>query len=107
MDDSKLVHSIGAFPLPIEVLPYGYTQVIRKLKEYSFNPKIRMKDGNIFVTDNGNYIVDLHIGKQMDIPDVYNKVIGITGVLEIGLFINMCKRIIVATDRGTKVIENK
>lgn len=107
MDDSKLVHSIGAFPLSIEVLPYGYTQVIRKLKEYSFNPKIRMKDGNIFVTDNGNYIVDLHIGKQMDIPDVYNKVIGITGVLEIGLFINMCKRIIVATDRGTKVIENK
>lgn len=107
MDDSKLVHSIGAFPLPIEVLPYGYTQVIRKLKEYSFNPKIRVKDGNIFVTDNGNYIVDLHIGKQMDIPDVYNKVIGITGVLEIGLFINMCKRIIVATDRGTKVIENK
>lgn len=107
MDDSKLVDSIGAFPLPIEVLPYGYTQVIRKLKEYSFNPKIRMKDDNIFVTDNGNYIVDLHIGKPMDITDIYNKVNGITGVLEIGLFINMCNRIIVATDKGTKVIENK
>ena len=107
MDDSKLVDSIGGFPLPIEVLPYGYTQVIRKLKEYSFNPKIRMKDSNIFVTDNGNYIVDLHIGKPMDITDIYNKVNGITGVLEIGLFINMCNRIIVATDRGTKVIENK
>lgn len=107
MDDSKLVDRIGAFPLPIEVLPYGYTQVIRKLKEYSFTPEIRMKDGNIFVTDNGNYIVDLHIGKPMDITDIYNKVNGITGVLEIGLFINMCNRIIVATDRGTKVIENK
>lgn len=107
MDDSKLVDSIGAFPLPIEVLPYRYTQVIRKLKEYSFNPIIRMKDGNVFITDNGNYIVDLHIGNPMDINDVYNKVNEITGLLEIGLFINMCKRIIVGTDSGTKVIENK
>lgn len=107
MDDSKLVDSIGAFPLPIEVLPYGYTQVIRKLKEYSFNPIIRIKDGNVFITDNGNYIVDLHIGNPMDINDVYNKVNGITGILEIGLFINMCNRIIVGTDSGTKVIENK
>jgi len=106
MDDSKLVDSIGAFPLPIEVLPYGYTQVIRKLKNYSLNPVIRMKDGNIFTTDNGNYIVDLHIGKPMDINDVYDKVNGITGVLETGLFINTCKRIIVGTDSGTKVIEN-
>ncbi len=107
MDDSKLVDSIGAFPLPTEVLPYGYTQVIRKLKEYSFNPIIRMKDGNVFITDNGNYIVDLHIGNPMDINDVYAKVTGITGVLEIGLFINMCRRVIVGTDSGVKVIENK
>ena len=107
MDDSKLVDSIGAFPLPTEVLPYGYTQVISKLKEYSFNPIIRMKDGNVFITDNGNYIVDLHIGNPMDINDVYAKVTGITGVLEIGLFINMCRRVIVGTDSGVKVIENK
>jgi ribose 5-phosphate isomerase A len=107
MDDSKLVDSIGAFPLPIEILPYGYTQVIRKLKEYSFNPIIRMKDGNVFITDNGNYIVDLHIGNPIDIHDIYNKVNGITGVLEIGLFINMCSRIIIGTDKGVKVIENK
>jgi len=106
MDDSKLVDSIGAFPLPIEILPYGHTQVIRKLKNYSLNPVIRMKDGNVFVTDNGNYIVDLHIGKLIDINDVYDKVNGITGVLETGLFINMCKCIIVGTDSGTKVIEN-
>ena len=106
MDNSKLVDSIGAFPLPIEVLPYGYTQVIRKLKSYSLNPAIRVKDGNVFISDNGNYIVDLHIGNPMDINDVYDKVSGLTGVLETGLFINMCKRIIVGTDSGAKVIEN-
>lgn len=107
MDDSKLVDSIGTFPLPIEVLPYGYTQVVRKLKEHSFNPVIRKKDNNVFITDNGNYIVDLHIGNLMDINDVCEKINGITGVLETGLFVNMCNRIIVGTENSVKVIENK
>ena len=66
-----------------------------------------MKDDSVFITDNGNYIVDLHIGKPMDINDVYDKVNGLTGVLETGLFINMCNRIIVGTNSGIKVIENK
>lgn len=66
-----------------------------------------MNDGKVFITDNGNYIVDLHIGNPMDVNEVYYKVNGITGVLETGLFINMCKIIIVGTDNGAKVIENK
>lgn len=107
MDESKFVDSIGAFPLPVEILPYGYTQVVKKLNEYALNPIIRTKDGKLFITDNGNYIVDLHIGKPMDIMSVYNKVRSITGVLEVGLFINMCKRIIVGTDNGVRIIENK
>lgn len=106
MDESKLVDGIGEFPLPVEILPYGYKHVIKELQDYSLNPKIRMKEEEIFVTDNGNYIVDLHIGKPMNINDVYNKVNKITGVLEIGLFINMCDRIIIGTSSGTKIINN-
>jgi len=106
MDDSKFVNSIGEFPLPVEILPYGYKHVIKKLQDYSLNPVIRINSDKFFITDNGNYIVDLHIGKPMDINEVYSKISGITGVLEIGLFINMCKRIIVGTDSGAKVIEN-
>lgn len=106
MDESKLVDSIGAFPLPIEILSYGHKQVLRKLKEYSLNPVLRMKDGKVYTTDNGNYIVDLHIGSPMDVDDIYNQVNKITGVLEIGLFLNMCKRIIVGTNSGVKIIEN-
>jgi ribose 5-phosphate isomerase A len=107
MDESKLVDKIGSFPLPVEILPYGYTQIIKKLDEYSLNPIIRIKDNKIFITDNGNYIVDLHVGKSIDIMYVYNKVMRITGVLEVGLFSDMCKRIIVGTDYGAKIIENK
>ncbi len=106
MDESKLVDGIGEFPLPVEILPYGYKHVIKELQDYSLNPKIRMKEEEIFVTDSGNYIVDLHIGKPMNINDVYNKVNKITGVLETGLFINMCDRIIIGTSSGAKIINN-
>ena len=107
MDESKLVDKLGAFPLPIEILPYGYQIVFKKMEEYGFNPKMRMKDGELFVTDNGNYIVDLHLGVPADIEDVKAKVNGIVGVLETGHFLKMCKRIIVGTDEGVKVIEAK
>ena len=106
MDESKLVPAIGNFPLPVEILPYGSGQVMRKLKGYGLNPVIRERDGKVFITDNGNYIADLHIGAPMDIQDVKAKLEGITGVLETGLFLNMCKRIIVGTKDGVKVIEN-
>ena len=107
MDDSKLVENIGEFPLPVEILPYGYKHTIKKLENYSLNPIIRIKENKIFITDNGNYIVDLHIGKPINISDIYSKISRIPGVLEIGLFINMCNFIIVGTNNEVKVIENK
>lgn len=105
MDESKLVESIGAFPLPLEVLPYGYKIVFKKMEDYGYNPKMRMKGDELFVTDNGNYIIDLHIGVPADIDEIRQKVNSVVGVLETGQFLKMCKRIIVGTDEGVKVIE--
>ncbi len=105
MDESKLVDSIGAFPLPLEVLPYGYRIVFKKMEDYGYNPKMRMKDDELFVTDNGNYIIDLCIGAPADIEEIRQKVNSVVGVLETGQFLKMCKRIIVGTDEGVKVIE--
>ncbi len=106
MDNSKLVDAVGAFPLPIEILPYGYTHVLRQMDELGLKPVLRVKDGKTFVTDNGNYIADLHLGAPMNIAEVAAKLQGMVGVLETGLFLNMCKRIIVGTDDGIKIIEN-
>jgi ribose 5-phosphate isomerase A len=107
MDDSKLVDAIGAFPLPVEVVPFGYTHVFKKIKNANLNPVLRLKDGKTFVTDNGNYIIDLHLTKPMDINSVNTFLKTLGGIVEVGLFINMCNRIIVGTDNGVKVIENK
>lgn len=106
MDETKLVDAIGQFPLPVEILPFGYTHILKRLIEFSLNPQIRTVDGEIYITDNGNYIVDLHIGKSLDIEDIKKKLNSITGVLEVGLFINMCERIIVGIDDQVKVIVN-
>lgn len=105
-DDSKLVDSLGAFPLPIEILQYGYTQTIKKMAAYGWNPVLRERDGKVFVTDNGNYIVDLHLEKPVDIQDVKQKLSTIVGVLETGQFLNFCKYLIVGSDNGVQVIEN-
>lgn len=106
MDDSKLVEHIGAFHLPVEIAQYGSKQAMAKMEEFGFNPVLRVKDGKTFVTDNGNFIADLHLGAGFNIEDVKNKISTIVGVLEHGLFLNMCKRIIVGSDDGVTVTEN-
>ena len=107
MDESKLVDKIGAFHLPVEIAQYGSKQAMAKMEEYGFHPVLRVRDDKTFVTDNGNFIADLHLGAGFDIEDVREKISGIVGVLEHGLFLNMCKRMIVGCASGeVKVIEN-
>lgn len=107
MDESKLVDHLGKFPLPIEILPYGYKVIYKKLERYGLNPVMRKNGDELFITDNGNYIVDLHLGVSADINEVKHKISSIVGVLETGLFLKMCTRIIVGTDNGVKIIEVK
>ncbi|MCI7124878.1 MAG: ribose-5-phosphate isomerase RpiA [Agathobaculum sp.] len=108
MDESKLVDQIGAFPLPVEIAQYGAKQAIAKMEGYGWNPVLRVRDGKTFVTDNGNFIADLQLGAGFAIEDVKTKLDGIVGVLEHGLFLNMCKRILVGCADGTvKTIENE
>ena len=106
MDDSKLVNSIGDFPLPVEILPYGYKITFQKLKELGLNPRIRLNGDELYVTDNGNYIFDLQLSASVDVYDIKQKLDNTVGVLETGQFLNMCNRIIVGTDNGVKIIEN-
>ena len=107
MDSSKMVDTIGTFPLPVEILPYGFTHIIRKLEVLSFHPTLRMNSDTPYMTDNNNYIVDLHLGKSFDIEYVSEKLKSISGVLETGLFLNSCDKIIVGINNEARVIENK
>jgi len=105
-DESKDVEKLGNFNLPVEILPFGYSHTIRKMEKLGLNPVLRLKDGKTLVTDNHNYIVDLHLGYGFDIDEVKNKLADIVGVVEHGLFLNMCDLCISGTPNGAVVIEN-
>jgi len=82
VDESKLVDVLGAYPLPVEVIPMAKSYVARQLVKLGGQPALR--EG--FTTDNGNYILDV---RNLDIPnpvELENKIDQITGVVTNGLF---------------------
>ena len=81
-DGSKLVPTLGKFPLPIEVIPMAQAQVVRALKARGGIPKLR--EG--FVTDNGNIILDVHGLAITDPPALETALNQIVGVVTNGLF---------------------
>ena len=64
-DRSKYVQQLGVFPLPVEVIPYGWKQVQRQLQaDFAIEAVLRMKDAQAFVTDHGHYILDCHFNSH-------------------------------------------
>jgi len=101
-DESKSVVQLGAFPLPIEVIPFGWQAIVRQLAELGSHPTLRTtNDHSPFVTDNGNYIIDCDFGQIDDPPKLEKTINRICGVVECGLFIGLADRIIIGKTDGT------
>jgi ribose 5-phosphate isomerase A len=99
----KVVAKLGVkFLLPIEVLPFGQRPVSLKLHEIGCEPFLRKaKDGSVFVTDNGNSILDCRFAAGIDDPAATEaKLRAIPGVIECGLFVGLASRIVVGHDDG-------
>lgn len=101
-DDTKLVKQLGAFPLPIEVIDFGWKQVQRAITtRYGISSTLRMKDGKPLVTDHGHYILDARFGQIAD-PAALNIALNtIPGVVDNGLFIQMATQLIIGYPDGT------
>ena len=82
VDSSKQVDLLGTFPLPVEVIPMARSYVGRELAKLGGQPNFR--EG--FVTDNGNWILDVHNLKIIDPPELENRINNIPGVVTNGLF---------------------
>lgn len=100
-DDSKLVDVLGAnTPLPVEALRFGYERTKYALEELGCLATLRTKDGEIFITDGGNYIYDCKFD-NIDDPDcLESRLNNIPGVIENGLFLNMASIAIIANKEG-------
>lgn len=98
VDDSKSVEDLGTFPLPVEVIPFGWEATATKVAKLGCDPILRKKDGEIFVTDNRNYIMDCNFNQILDPEKLHNDLKSIVGVVETGLFINMVTKLFVGRD---------
>lgn len=108
MDDSKLVPALGKFPLPVEIIRFGHKQLLKKMEALDLNPVLRTTEGKPYLTDNNNYIVDLYLGENFNITEIKTVLDNLVGVVETGLFLNVCDLIVVGFNQETKVyINNK
>mgnify|MGYP001219312008 FL=1 len=107
-DERKMVKTLGAFPLPIEITPFSYQATIRQLtKLLDCRVNCRMSGDNPVVTDNGNYIADAHCGPTLTEPvELEPRILAIAGVVQVGLFNNMCDVVILAKDSGVETMVN-
>lgn len=102
VDASKLVAILGVHPLPVEIVSFGYRATLLKLEELGYAGALREgNNGKLFVTDNGNYIVDIRFDVPCVDPETIDREIKtIPGVIETGFFINMAGRVIVGHADG-------
>ena len=104
-DSSKLVHQLGRFPLPVELIKMALPIVTRKLEALNLNPELRHHpDGSKFITDENNYILDCACGEITDPAKTAASIRGIAGVVEHGLFLGMASLALIAGDKGVAEI---
>jgi ribose 5-phosphate isomerase A len=113
-DESKWVSSLGRFPLPVEVVPFGLGATRRAIEAAvaavgCTGPALlrRAKDGHAFVTDGGHWILDAALERIADPKSLAERLDGIAGVVEHGLFIGLAHAAIVAGPSGVRVIERR
>lgn len=99
-DESKQVKHLGKFPLPVEVIPFGWEMTVRKLQSLSCQAVVRKNEGKPFITDNGNYIVDCSFGTITSPAELNLQLHGIPGVVENGLFIQIASTVIIGYADG-------
>jgi len=107
VDESKMVGKLGRGELPVEVRSEDYESTATEIENIGCEAKLRLEDnGEIFVTDNKNYIYHCLFPNGIENPkEMDKKLQNINGVRDTGLFINMATKIIIGNDEGTRVLE--
>ncbi|MFC3164334.1 ribose-5-phosphate isomerase RpiA [Ciceribacter thiooxidans] len=110
-DESKVVDTLGHFPLPIEINPFGQAATLIAIEKtasrlgLSGELKMRASGDGLFKTDGGHFIVDASFGRIPDAEALARELNSIPGVVEHGLFINLATLAIIAGPAGARVLE--
>jgi ribose 5-phosphate isomerase A len=96
VDETKLVQRLGKGYLPVEVVPFGHTQLAKRLARVCGGPAhLRQKGSQPFITDNSNFIIDCWTDEILDPPDLDRELQRIPGVCETGIFVGFADVLIV------------
>jgi ribose 5-phosphate isomerase A len=113
-DESKWVETLGRFPLPIEVVPFGLGATRRAIETVFADNGVsgqmdirKARDGHAFVTDGGHWIIDARLGRIPDSRRLAGSLNLIPGVVEHGLFIGLAHMAVLAGSQGIRVIERR
>ena len=113
-DESKWVSALGRFPLPVEVVPFGLGATRRAIEAAATavgcaGPALlrRAQDGHAFVTDSGHWILDAAFERIADPKSLAERLDGVTGVVEHGLFIWLAHAAVLAGSSGVRVVERR
>jgi ribose 5-phosphate isomerase A len=105
-DESKLASVLGSCALPVEVVPFAWETTARRIEKLNLKPTLRICEGKMFVTDNGNYILDCASGGKIENPAMlHGELKLLTGVIETGLFTGMTSAAVIAGVSGIEIIE--
>jgi ribose 5-phosphate isomerase A len=105
-DESKLVDVLGAFPLPVEVIPMSTARIIRQFEGMGATAAVRLKDGQPLVTDNGQHIVDVKGLKISDPLGFETQVSQWPGVVTVGVFAHQKAQVcLLGTATGVKTLK--
>ena len=107
VDSKKFVKTLGKFHLPVEVVQYGYKSLLNKFIDLGYKPVLRKKDNDIYLTDSGNYIIDLHLNEIQNPFELEMKIKMLPGVVEVGLFNNIASVVIIGRGESTQIIKRK
>lgn len=101
-ENKKMVETLGAFKLPVEVIPFAARALLPKMEALGANAEIRLQGGSPFRTDEGNLIIDCAFN-VIDEPEELALALSIMpGVVEHGLFIDNADIVLIGTDEGVK-----
>ncbi len=105
-DSGKVVEHLGKFPLPVEIISFARAVVERKIQSLGASTRIRTRpDGSVYITDNGNPILDCNFGTIEDPPALSRTLSNIPGVVEHGLFIGLATIALIGKENSVEEIK--
>ena len=104
VDHTKCVPVLGKpMPVPVEVIPFGWPQSAKQLEALDGVPTLRAKQGTVFETDGGHYILDFLVDSIEDPVQLETRLNRIPGVVENGLFVNRTSTLIIGSPDGVQI----